>query len=169
MLFIFMANITDLLKAPEPLPEEKTPKFFRLGPILLVVFIVVWMVGSNLYLNHQVSSVKPQPIVVLDSAGGINLFSNLFRIGNTNFQFKTASKISVPRYEIKDKYSYGDVVVIKYFYIEAVVLDKTQPSGDVYTVLYKNHNHDLQKIALPRTMLMMPSDGIVNPAALLVE
>ena len=72
---------------------------------------------------------------------------------------------------MKDEYRFGDVVVIKYFYVEAVVMDRDRvlPLGDSYTILYKDRNHVLQKITLPKTMLMAPVEGVLSPASLLVD
>ena len=157
-----------LLKSDKPeTDDEKKMRSINSWYFVLVVFIIIWVIGAYVYLDKKADmSLNHPPVVVLDSADGIML-SNMFKVSGTNMQlFPPTSKQEM--FEVREKYQFGDVVVVKFFYVEAVVLEKSATS-DQYTVMYKDHNHALQKISLPRTMLMYPRDGVLNPVSLLVD
>jgi hypothetical protein len=124
--------------------------------VLLITFILVWISGAYVYFHPKTNN---PPVVVLDVMGGIDL-TNSLRMSPTN------TSIVRPMYEIREKYERGEIVIIKYFYLKAVVLD--EPTNDFYEVLYKNHG-TLQKITLPRHLLMHPVDGDLNPVSLLLD
>lgn len=144
--------------------DEKRVQSINFCYLILVAFVVIWMVGAYFYLKQKTElSIDNPPVVVLDAAG--LTISNLFNTStNSVFWAKDPKKfLTSPMLEVKNKYSFGDVVIIKFFYVKAVVL--TKEPEDSYTVLYRNHNKDLQKITLPRLMLMSPGD-YVSPFSL---
>lgn len=169
---IFMRVWENIKKKVESVSDEKKVRSISVWHFLLMAFIVVWMVGAYIYLDQKSdANVAAPPVVVLDTADGINL-TNLFQSSPTNMQLvkrtSDPSKPSKAMFELKPKYSLGDVVVVKYFYVEAIVVG-TPAMGDEYIILYKDHNHTLQKISLPRMFLMAPAEGVLNPVSMLVD
>jgi hypothetical protein len=149
-------------KSPES-SDEKKIRHVNFWYVVLVVFIVVWMGGSFLYLNHQTHDLANNPpVAILDAAGGIDL-SILSKTGTNQHAGK------IPLFTVKETYEFGDTIIIKYFYVKAVVLGKSATLGDSYEVIYKDHNHVLQKIILPRMMLLAPEEGTLPPSSLLVD
>lgn len=162
MIFIIMWKEEVNKKAPES-SDEKKVRSVNFWYIVLVVFIVVWMGGSFLYLNHKTHDLANNPpVTIIDAAGGIDL-SNLSKIGTNQIPGKSSL------FTVKETYTFGDTVIIKYFYVKAVVLDKAAALGDSYNLIYKDHNHVLQKITLPREMLLAPMEGTLPPSSLLVD
>lgn len=151
-------------------PDEKKVRSIGVWHFVLMAFIVLWMVGAYIYLDKKSDvTVGSPPVIVLDSSGGVTL-TNFFTAGTNSQMLPALPTVGTkPSYEVKAKYSFGDVVVVKYFYVTGVIIDKSLPVGDSYTVLYKDHNHVLQKVVLPRTMLMTPTDGSFSPVSLLVD
>lgn len=151
-------------------PAEKKTRTFGAWHFILIVFVVTWMISAYVFLKDGVDDVihDVSPAIVLDEHGKINLFPNLFepRMRTNKIQVDTNS--TMPSIVVKPDYHYGDIVIIKYFYVGGVVLSKSAV-GDDYTVMYKDHNHVLQKISLPRTMLLSPTNGALNPISLMVD
>jgi len=146
-------------------PDEKQIRSFEIWYFVLVGFIVIWMMGAYVYLDKKTDvTLSNPPVVVLDAVNGIDM-TNFFQVKSNQTQL--FPKTARPMFEIRDKYEVGEVVVVKYFYVEAVVLEKQ--AGDSYVIMYKDHNHTLQKIAIPRTLLMCPAEGVLNPVSLLVD
>ena len=133
-------------------PDEKKVRHFNYWYLLLIGFIVVWMVGSFIYLNPKTYDVTSNsPVTILDAAGGINL--SALTQTETNYTKATLQCV------VRDHYVFGDIVIIKFFQIRAVVLDKAATSSDSYNIIYKDHVHTLQRITLPRAMLLSPANG----------
>ncbi len=153
-------------------PDEKKVRTFGIWHFILVAFIIIWMVGAYTFLKEKVDvTYDASPIIVLDSGGNINLLTNLFEPQLKTNAVKSQTEtnaMTMPSVVVKPEYHYGDIVIIKYFYVEGVVLGKSAV-GDDYTVVYKDHNHVLQKISLPRTMLLSPTNGALNPISLLID
>ncbi len=166
---IFMNVWEKLKKKVEEIPDEKKIRSISIWHFVLVAFIVLWMVGAYVYLDKKTQmSIAAPPVIVLDEAAGITL-TNFFQINSTNRQLSPAARNPTkPLFEIREKYFLGDVVVVKYFYVEAIVIGNSAV-GDDYVILYKDHNHTLQKISLPRALLMAPADGFLNPVSMLVD
>jgi hypothetical protein len=144
-------------------PSKDQPPRSSVGHYLLIAFIVVWVVGAYFFLDNSPVAI-PNPVPILDASGGLDL-TNLFGLLSTN-------ELIIPKppaFEVRDKYVFGDIVVVKFFYIHAVVLEKSSFGSDSYTILYKDRNHVLQKVVLSRDLLMAPANGTVNPISLLVD
>ena len=154
-------------KSIQETPDEKKVRSSNFWYILLVAFIVLWMTGAYIYLDKKTDvTIGNPPVIVLDAVNGIDM-TNFFRANPSQTQLYPTNNIPRPMFEVRENYNLGDVVVVKYFYVEAVVLEKQ--AGDSYVIMYKDHNHTLQKIAIPRTLLMYPADGVLNPVSLLVD
>ena len=169
MIFIDMWKLQD--KDSKTLDEKKV-KNIGVWHFILVAFIVIWMAGAYVFLEQKTRTIVANPpVVVLDSTAGID-FSNFAQIGTNASRIylsKDNEQRNRPDFEVKERYEIGEIIVVKYFYVEAVIVDKTLPIGNAYTILYKDHNHVLQKITLPREMLMAPAEGVLNPVSLLVD
>lgn len=146
-------------------PDEKRIRNFNFWNAILIIFIVIWLAGAFVYLDKKTDIKNPNPpIVVLDSADGLVL-SNMFSLGEkTNQVFPDVTS----KFELREKYDVGDIIVVKFFYVEGVIMEKNTTS-DSYTIIYKDHNHVLQLITLPRQFLLYPKAGVLNPVSLLVD
>jgi len=155
-----------------PIPDTIELKKLNKWLLALVVFIVVWSVGLLLYVDQRVDHVRsttPAIITVDTHSGKISnpAHMNLFPPAMQTKQTKelTNGNLSKPVYEQKQTYEVMDFVVINYFFINGLIAEK---SGDEYVVLYKDHNHVLQKVTVPRTLLLSPTSYYgVSPAALI--
>jgi hypothetical protein len=155
--------IERLTKKLAEMTDEKKVQSSNFWNFLLIAFIVLWMVGAYLYLDGKSDvAMDISPVVVLDSVTSLNL-TNFFQASSTNFPVGKSAFIN------KEKYSYGELVIVKAFYVEALVIEVPPIGGTDYTLLYKDHNHVLQKIILPKTMLMSPVNGGIDPVSLLVD
>lgn len=147
--------------------DEKRVKNGNFWYVILIAFIVLWMFGAYYYLHTKNQLNTNPPVVVLDSTSGIDI-GGFFRTNPISSKLSlTNSSLVQPMYGVRSHYDVGDIIIVKYFYVEAVVLGKN--AGDSYVVLYKDHNHTLQRVSLPRIMLLSPVDGVLNPASLLVD
>lgn len=133
-----------------------------------LVFIIVWSVAIFFYVNKKTEEKSPIPVIMVDPTTGkiTNVsYTNLFP---ANFVAPTptaTNQVVKPMYEQKDSYEKMDFVIINYFFVSGLVVDK---NGDNYTVMYRDYNRVLQKIIVPKELLLAPTETApVNPAALL--
>lgn len=149
--------------------DEKKIRSINFWHFVLVLFIVLWMGGAYIYLDKKTEIANRLPLVLIgDAASGVNM-TNFFQVNPTNSSLFPTNYIFKQPFRMKTEHRFGDVVVVKFFYVEAVVLEKSSPTSDYYDIVYKDHNHVLQKISLPAEMLMVPVDGMLNPVSLLVD
>lgn len=150
-------------------PDEKKIRSINFWHFILILFIILWMGGAYIYLNKKVDVINHPPLVLIgDAASGIDM-TNFFKANPTNTQLFSTNGTNRPLFYSKDEYQFGDIVVVKFFYVEAIVIEKSGPTSDDYDILYKDHDHVLQRISLPAKMLMVPADGMLNPVSLLVD
>jgi hypothetical protein len=151
--------------------EEKKLKSINLWYILLLSFILIWVAGAYIFLYKKTDAayLNPPPIVLVEGLEGVSqkTFTNIFQINQTNTSNIISDVTTKPLFETKDHYELGDVIVVRYFYIKGVVIDRSYPGGDTYTVLYKDHGHTLRTIKLPKEFLMTPTGGDLNAIFLL--
>ena len=129
----------------------------------LVVFIIIWTIGVLLVIKKKDESAPYTPVVMVDSASG--------KITNSTYVNLFPKGIAAPvipknsAYQRKEVYQVMDYVIINYFFVEGLVVER---NGENYTVMYKDENQVLQKVIVPRELLMSPSPGtVVNPASLI--
>lgn len=153
------------------LPDANKLENLNRWLIVLVVFIILWTIGIVLYVDQKTE--KPNvvpPVAALDLRTGkiVNpSFTNLFPapIVSPVKPTKTNSPAVPPLYEQKQSYEKMEFVIVNYFFVEGLVVDV---QGDNYTVMYKDHNRVLQRITVPKELLMAPTPGTsVNPASLI--
>lgn len=116
----------------------------HLWHLLLLVLMVSWVAGSYLYLNHQSKENKE-----------INIEETL-----TNLFPSIPQQPSHLRFRVKEKYEIGEIVFVKFFRIQAVIIEPVNTEN--YVVLYRDRNYVLQRVTLPKEMLLVPPDGIWN-------
>ncbi len=141
-------------EVPTTVSDEKKLKSINFWHWALMIFIVVWMGGAYVYLDKKATfGITHPPVVIVDDAGNINI-SNVFKGRDLNLQlYSTNGLILMPQnFKTKSEYQVGDVVVVKYFYVDAVVLKTV---GEDCLIVYKNSEGALQKIILPKTLLMI--------------
>lgn len=162
--------------------NEKTElKTLNRWLIFLMVIAIIWTAGVLLYVDNRTAPTNhPLPIIMVDSVTGKIVdpaYTNLFitqAIGLpvqnkniSNFIEKT-NNVTKPMFEQKASYEIKELVVVNYFYVEAIVVTKVGTSS--YTVMYKDHNHVLQLVTLPKELLLSPtSQYSVSPVSLLVD
>lgn len=169
--------------------KKKTLKWMNFGFYGALTFILVYSFVLFLLLNarteEQIQDALP-PIVYLNNSnlsaivppGANNLIHPMFITTNNVTSTNTSTDqvitnqtkppcIEYPSFVIKEKYKRGDFVIINYFYIKCIVM-KVLPD-DVYVVVYKDHNHVLQRTEIHRDFLISPTPGAVNPFSLLVD
>lgn len=135
----------------------------------LIAFIIIWSVAIIFYVDKKTEERLPVPILMFDPSSGkiTNMaYSNLFP---TNFianpEPSKTNEIVKPLFEQKDRYEEMEFVIINYFFISGMVVER---SGNNYTVMYRDYNRVLQKIIVPKEMLLSPTSSAgVNPTALL--
>jgi len=135
----------------------------------LIIFIMIWTVSIFLYIDKKTEEKPPIPILMIDpSSGKITnmVYSNFFPTNlASQLQPSKTNEIVKPLYEQKDTYDTMEFVIINYFFIGGMVVDK---SGNNYTIMYRDYNRVLQKVIVPREMLLTPTSSAgVNPASLL--
>lgn len=156
--------------------SEQTDKENNLNKWLagLVGAIIVWTIGVLFYIDNKIEPKSPpiNTIILVDKETGkiINpAYTNLFLpqfVKSSNTNKSTQNSINrKPAFEHKDTYSVEEFVIINYFYVEGIVVEK---SGDLYTVMYKDHNHTLQKVTVTKELLLSPT-SYISPVSLLVD
>lgn len=145
--------------------------------IALAIIIVIWAVSVIMYVDKKASSFNDSsPIVLVDVDTGKvigPIYTNTFNTPISEEVLKNVdmSGIRTPNnetkllFEKKESYNIKEFVVISYFYIGGIITDK---NGNDYTVMYKDHNHTLQKITITKDFLLSPtSQKSTSPAPLL--
>lgn len=149
--------------------DEKRIRNINFWHFILFAFIVVWVGGAYLYLDNKTEIISNHPsLIVIGEPSSINL-TNFFQFNSSNPPSHLLNSLVKQPFITKPEYHPGDIVVVKFFYVEAIVIEKSSPARDDYEIMYKDHNHVLQKISLPKEMLMYPSEGVLNPVSLLVD
>lgn len=157
--------------------DNKELKTLNRGLLILSVLIIAWATIVLIYINRSISS-SSSPFIVVDFNSGklvdptntnmlhesvINSISHTVNMLDTN----VFSNASVPSFEQRDSYNIKDFVIINYFYVEGIVVDK---SGNMYTVMYKDHNHVLQKVVVSKDLLISPTfKSSISPISLLID
>lgn len=158
--------------------EEKRVRRLNRWMIILVSFMVLYSILMLVIIDQKTEramQLQSHPVVMIDpntmsitSTAYTNLIHPVALHNTTNIPPVPITNSAKPMYEQRDKYEIGDFVVINYFYVEGIIIEKL--SGDVYKILYKDHNHTLQKIELHKQFLLYPTSyNVVNPVSLLVD
>lgn len=133
-----------------------------------LIFIIIWSITIFFYVNKRTEVKSQVPIIMVDQTTGkiTNLgYTNLFPSSFVSSPQSPTNEVVKPMYEQKDSYDKMDYVIINYFFIGGLVVDR---NGDNYTVMYRDYNRVLQTVTVPKQMLLSPTAAApVNPAALL--
>jgi hypothetical protein len=136
--------------------------------LALVGFIIIWSVGIFVYVDQKAETPKPPiPVIMVDPATGKVTNVAHAKIVPPAFVStpKTTNEIGNPMFEQRGSYEKMDFVIINYFFIAGLVVDR---QGDNYTIMYKDYNRVLQRIIVPKELLLFPTSANgVNPASLL--
>lgn len=155
--------------------NESRIKRLNIGLAILIVCIVVWTIGIFIYMEHEINiaTSKTIPLTLVNTLTGkidATAYSNMFpsnMVSSVTNDLSNTNISSQPIFKEKTEFNQYEMVIIKYFYTPALILEK---SNNKYVLLYKDHNHMLQQITLPFEMLLSPSSSdIVNPISLLVD
>jgi hypothetical protein len=134
---------------------------------ILVAYTVFFVESTDIFKSRE-SSLPPQ-IVLVHSDTGTNILNNT---NNTYLvpvlKKETGDQLTTKDYlndtqNLLDKFSVGDVVIIKYFQIPGVVI-KTENvlSSQKISILYKDNLRALHVIDLDKKFLMRPGVGIIH-------
>lgn len=148
--------------------DERKVRNINIWHFFLIAFIVIWVTGAYFCLSKKPDLSLTNSL--LDSKP--TNFENLFTFFPTNNSFihrgqSLTNPLSASIFYTKHSYKPGDVVIVKYFHVQAVILEKV--GQDSYCIIYKDHNHVLQKIVLPKIFLLFPSVGILPLFSLLID
>lgn len=164
-----MGDISDELNDPyiesaeefsskvEPPPAENQLRSWNWILWILIVFIGMWFYAVLLSINTKTKSIESQMIYM--DAIPPNILNSPKSLMNTSI---VPSNISV--YNQSATYETGDVVVVKFFNIKGVIIERL--SGKRYSVLYKNNDHSLNTVTLPAEFIMKPSATMLDPYSL---
>lgn len=137
--------------------ENDENRKWNIWHLVLAILIFAWIGGSHFFLKKASpwggpTNITQQTVNATNLAG---MFSNtnqtvfsLMSLSNGNWVFK-----------IKPKYDVGETVIVNYFYIKAVITERS--GSDSYVVVYKDNSRVLHTITLPRTLLLCPPSGIL--------
>lgn len=159
-----------MLEKLNNIDESVKLKTLNIWMFILVGIAIIWTGLIIFYVEKKTDKISNyrMPIIMVDSVGKIidPSYTNLFPVSFVS-QEKTNNKLPyVPLFESKDSYEIMDVIIVKFFYIRGVVIDK---SGDRYTILYKDQSHIIQQISLPKEFLLSPTSRDLNPFSLLLD
>lgn len=127
----------------------------------LVAFIVIWVAGLYFYIDTETHPKPPIPVISIDPITG-----KITNAAQPKLLPNSTNTVAKPMFEQKDSYDKMDFVIINYFFISGLVVDR---HGNDYTIMYKDSNHVIQKIIVPKELLLSPTSAYaVNPASLLV-
>lgn len=161
--------------------EKSEIKILNRCLILITVIIILWAAGIIMYVDKKTDptiSSHPLSIIMIDTNTWKIVdprYTNFFpetMIGsiskNTNaLSIKRPTNIIKPMFENREVYNVKDFVIINYFYVEGIIIEK---AGDNYTVMYKDHNHVLQCITISKDFLLSPtSRNSISPFSLLID
>ena len=136
--------------------DEKNIRYSRILYMLVIAFVISWMSGVYFYLKDRFDIPHIKDVAVSDNGTNYTIGEFYsFDEWRTNPPYLTSTD-----YTILEKYNIGDIVMIRYFFIEGVIMDRSIPTGDNYSVLYKDKNYALHKITLPRKMLMIQKSRV---------
>jgi hypothetical protein len=120
----------------------------------------ITLVDPSTLRSSYTNLIHPQ-LIQYATAGA----SNIHKESTTN---GTSTNAFRPLFERKASYDVGDFAIVSYFYIQGVIVEKLP--NDVYVVMYKDHNHVLQKVSISKDFIVVPtSNYAINPASLLVD
>jgi len=158
-----MDNTTPVAKEKDTVQLQNLNRWL----IALVAFMLVWTVGIFFFMNSKKleTQLPAIPVISVDpTTGKITnvLHSNLFPKGFTS---SPAATNTTPLFVQKSTYVKMEYVIINYFFVAGIVVDV---QGDAYTVMYRDANRCLQKVVVPKELLLVPTSASgVNPASLL--
>ena len=134
--------------------------------IALVIGIIIWIIGIVILIEQKadrtIMSTPPVIPKILSSNVVASATATVTTIKSNSF-----NKVK-PLFEQKKSYDVQDVIIINHFWVEGIVVEKL--NENTYTIMYKDHNHVLQKITLPKEFLLSPtSKNSISPISLLVD
>ena len=135
---------------------EKSIKKLNRWLIGLIVFIIVYSL-LVLYIitptivpdNHSNISMGIDSISYSNINNPVILQTNLISLVITNI-----TPVFSTMFTQKDSYEIGDFVIVNFFYIEGIIIEKI--STNRYKVLYRNNFRALTTVVLRKELLLVP-------------
>lgn len=150
---------------------------------ILVIFMVLYSAAMLVLIDNKTERAiqMAHPVVIIDPATmqiNSTAYTNLIhpiamRTNPAVVDIATnaiAEKAEAPKpmFEQKENYEVGDFVVVNFFYVETIIVEKLPK--DYYRLMYKDHNHSLQVLTLHKQFLLAPTSyNVVSPVSLLVD
>ena len=133
---------------------------FAVSVASLVAYIGIWSYINDIIPKRPIPP-NPQTILIHQAPRtnviedvGISLFKNSTNQLDT-FKYLTDKN--------PETFNIGDVVRVKYFDITGVVLEKTEfPWDQTFSIMYKDVQHQLHVIVLPKEFLSRPPAGLIH-------
>jgi hypothetical protein len=165
---------------PEDSQEElqRQIKTLNTWMLVLIACIAVYSIGILVLIDKKASEyIKSSQVYVLDPTTMriSSQYSNIFHSISTELEQElnedsivSTNNISPPMFIRKDKHEVGDFVIIRFFYIQAVISEVN--GGGMYTLMYKDHNRVMRNITLDNQFILSPvSPYSVNPMSFLSD
>lgn len=136
---------------------RNTDRFQSILVVFLVIFLGISIVTSLIRINkHKLDS------SALDQVSITKIVYPFDFVSLTNENTNSTKKLI--QFTVEDDYHQGEIVYIKHFNIFAFILEKsTQPSGNMFTVIYKDNDGVLQTTKIPKSFLLKPSKYVITP------
>lgn len=170
---------------PEEIPnlnedETSTKVIKKLNNWLtvLMIFMILYSIGMFIVIDQKTNkALQMHPVVMFDpntmtvnSPAYTNLIHPIALRTNipTDPTPSATNTPAKPMFEQRESYEVGDFVVINFFYVETIVIERLP--NDQYRLMYKNHEHTLETIVLHKQFLLYPTSyNVVSPVSLLVD
>lgn len=127
------------------LQVDKQVKQINTYICMLVLITILWAIVSFWYISEKQISIP-------------KFIDTLTNPTNEVVTGGTSTNISIKPTD--QSYNKHDIVIIKFFFIEGIIIEKTK---DLYVILYKDQHNVLQKITLPEDLLFKPSAELLFP------
>jgi len=147
--------------------KNKSSYFYDIILILISILTFSYITYLIIKLDYIPKVPKPIPpkIYLIHPEGVVDIFSdtnlpNFITIGTNTYNLYEFLGYYNPEEIINE----GDLVIIKHFNIEGVVVKKVDHPylSDAYTVRYKDNNNTLHTIVLPKNQLMKSKSGVIR-------
>jgi hypothetical protein len=153
---------------------EKSIKKLNVWLGIMVGFIVLYSIVMLITIDQKTEkALQMHPVVMIDPATlalTSDSYTNLIHPIALRPPLTTNAPTIDPKpmFEQKESYEIGDFVVVNFFYVETIIVEKLPK--DYYRLMYKDHEHVLQTIDLHKQFLLAPTSyNVVSPVSLLVD
>lgn len=162
--------MTDLTNDKTKLDSENQLKRLNIFLYSLCTFLLIYCVTMFYTLQIKTDNIKNvqttlQTIVMYPKnhqIGGLDTITNTTLVTTNITTPATVVPYNEKTFVNQKEYLRGDVVLLKYFNIYAVVQDKASVD-EYYNIMYRDNNHRLEVFSVPVSFLLKPSANVMTP------